>query len=44
MRAGCQQVHYLDSSGDVWRCPQDVAHEWTHQDYEDRLVERKMLA
>lgn len=39
-RAGCQQVHYLDESGDVWRCPADDAHEWTHADYEARLVER----
>lgn len=38
---GCRQVHYLDDSGDVWRCPDNEAHEWTHADYEARLVGRR---
>lgn len=40
----CRQVHYLDDSGDVWRCPKDFEHEWTHADYEARLVERRRTA
>lgn len=31
--SGCRQVHYLDESGDVWRCPINAAHEWTHEAY-----------
>lgn len=38
---GCERLHYLDDSGDVWRCPRDADHEWTHVDYEARLTERK---
>ena len=42
-KAGCEKLHYLDTSGDVWRCPTDPAHEWEHKDYEDRLVERHAI-
>lgn len=38
---GCDRLHYLDDSGDVWRCPNEPEHEWLHADYEARLVERK---
>ena len=41
MKDGCREDHYLDATGDVWRCPQDAKHEWTHTDYEARLVERR---
>ena len=40
-RAGCERLHYLDDSGDVWRCPVDAEHEWSNADYEARLVERR---
>ena len=40
-RAGCERLHYLDDSGDVWRCPVDAGHEWSNADYEARLVERR---
>lgn len=30
---GCRKVHYLDEAGDVWRCPSNPAHEWTHDAY-----------
>lgn len=40
-REGCERLHYLDDSGDVWRCPVDPSHEWSHADYEARLVERR---
>lgn len=32
-RAGCQRIHYLDDAGDVWRCPTNPAHEWSHEAY-----------
>ena len=38
---GCERLHYLDDSGDVWRCPREPEHEWSHADYEARLVERR---
>jgi hypothetical protein len=41
VKHGCDRLHYLDDSGDVWRCPREPEHEWTHRDYEDRLAERK---
>lgn len=41
-RDGCERIHYLDTDGDVWRCPE--GHEWKHADYEDRLVERRKTA
>lgn len=40
-KTGCERLHYLDDSGDVWRCPTNPEHEWTHAEYELRLVERK---
>ena len=43
-REGCDKVHYLDDSGDVWRCPVNKDHEWTHAQYEARLVERRKTA
>lgn len=36
----CQQLHYLDETGDEWRCP-NCGERWTHADYELRLVARK---
>lgn len=39
--ADCEQVHYLDDSGDFWRCPRDPDHEWSHDVYEKRLKERR---
>jgi hypothetical protein len=44
LKTGCERLHYLDDSGDVWRCPNDPEHEWSHVDYEARLVERKASA
>ena len=41
-REGCEKIHYLDTSGDVWRC--ESGHEWTHAEYEARLVERRKTA
>lgn len=37
---GCDRLHYLDDSGDVWRCPVDAEHEWTHEDYSRWVEER----
>ena len=44
VKHGCDRLHYLDDSGDVWRCPREPEHEWSHKDYEDRLMERKKSA
>lgn len=45
-KAGCDRLHYLDDSGDVWRCPVDPEHEWTHAAYtnwvEDRRATRRV--
>lgn len=40
-RERCDELHYLDTAGDVWRCPIDRSHEWSHKDYEQRLVDRR---
>lgn len=37
----CCKEHYADDSADVWRCPENPAHEWTHAAYEARVVRRK---
>lgn len=37
---GCTRLHYLDSSGDTWRCPVDPEHEWSHEDYSRWVEER----
>lgn len=42
-RADCLRIHVADDSADVWRCPQDEAHEWSHAEYEARLVERRKV-
>ena len=41
---GCTRLHYLDESGDVWRCPTDPEHEWTHEAYSHWIEERKLGA
>lgn len=42
---GCERMHYADDDADVWRCPRDRRHEWTHDAYtrwvEDRRKGRK---
>lgn len=40
-KAGCERLHYLDDSGDVWRCPVNPEHEWTHEAYSRWVEERK---
>ena len=37
---GCDRLHYLDDTGDTWRCPTCRA-TWTHAQYDARLVERR---
>lgn len=36
-----QQFHYLDDTGDVWRCPANREHWWNPRGYADLLEERK---
>lgn len=38
-REDCMREHYADDRGDTWRCSE--GHEWSHADYEQRLVERR---
>lgn len=40
-RGGCERLHYLDDSGDVWRCPVNAEHEWSHAHYLAYVEERK---
>ena len=37
----CERIHFADDSGDVWRCPRDVAHWWTQEGYAELLRERR---
>lgn len=43
-KAGCERLHYLDDSGDVWRCPVDPEHEWSHEAYTRYVEERRASA
>lgn len=43
-REDCTKKHYLDTSGDAWRCPDNHRHEWTHKAYEERLSERRRVS
>lgn len=42
-REGCTKDHYLDDSGDTWRCPECGA-SWTHEQYENYVRERRRTA
>lgn len=37
----CRLEHYLDDSGDWWKCPAEPTHKWRNEDYQARLVERR---
>lgn len=37
----CERINYADDSADIWVCPRDRNHEWSHEDYTLRLEERK---
>lgn len=39
----CEQIHYDDDSGDVWTCPRNPAHEWTHERYESHVRPRQAV-
>lgn len=39
-RSGCERIHYLDDAGDVWRCPTNPTHEWTHAAYTNYVETR----
>lgn len=39
--ADCHQIHVETDELDVWVCPVDREHWWTHADYTNRLEERK---
>jgi len=39
--SGCRRLHVADDSADVWRCPQDETHEWSHEAYTRWIEERK---
>lgn len=40
----CQRLHRADDADDVWQCPREAKHVWSHEDYDRRLVERKASA
>lgn len=40
----CCREHPTDDSGDVWQCPRNPAHVWTHEAYEKWIDERKASA
>lgn len=35
----CEQIHYDDDSGDVWRCPRVRDHWWSEVDYRLRIAD-----
>jgi len=37
----CTRINHEDNAADVWRCPKNRDHWWSHRDYEDRLEERR---
>lgn len=37
----CEKFHYADESADVWVCPRNRDHEWSHEDYARWVEERK---
>jgi hypothetical protein len=40
--ADCHQFHIPTNEADLWVCPRDRAHWWSHADYTNRLEERKV--
>lgn len=40
-KVGCTRLHYLDDTGDVWRCQTNPEHEWTHDAYTRWIEERR---
>ena len=37
----CEQIHFLDESGDIWRCPVKADHWWSPAGYADVLRDRQ---
>ena len=37
----CEKIHYEDDRGDVWRCPADREHEWSHDAYSRWIEDRR---
>lgn len=37
----CTKIHFVDESGDVWRCPIKAEHWWNPQGYADLLAGRR---
>ena len=42
-REACEKIHVADDSADVWRCPQDETHEWSHETYTRWVEERERM-
>lgn len=36
----CTRINHETATSDVWRCPKNPAHSWSHADYENRIEER----
>lgn len=37
----CEKVHLATDEADIWQCPRNPDHWWSHKDYTDRIEERK---
>lgn len=37
----CARIHHDTDEADVWRCPKNHDHVWSHEDYDRRLEERR---
>lgn len=40
----CERFHHDDDEADVWQCPRDSEHWWSHEDYTRWIEERKKPA
>ena len=40
----CERIHYEDDSADMWVCPREPKHRWTHEAYSNWIEERRMGA
>lgn len=38
----CRKEHFVDTLGDMWTCPRNPTHSWTHRAYENYLLERRV--
>lgn len=39
----CERMHHGDTTDDVWICPRNRDHSWSHEDYERWIAERRKV-